>query len=117
MFRELLQGVVTEARLEALGDLMYQSHRSYSACELGSKGTDLLVELVQQAGPREGLYGAKITGGGSGGTVAVLSERDAATSIARIADRYSQLTGYRPYVFTGSSPGSVAFGHLKLVVN
>jgi len=117
MFRELLQGVVTEARLEALGDLMYQSHRSYSACELGSKGTDLLVELVQQAGPREGLYGAKITGGGSGGTVAVLSECDAAASIARIADRYSQLTGYRPYVFTGSSPGSVAFGHLKLVVN
>ena len=52
---------------------MYESHASYSACGLGSDGTDRLVQLVREAGPAAGLYGAKITGGGSGGTVAVLA--------------------------------------------
>jgi len=115
-FAEILRGGQAVDQTRVLGDLMYQSHESYSQCGLGSDGTDRIVELVQRSAG-EDLYGAKITGGGSGGTVAVLSECDAAASIARIADRYSQLTGYRPYVFTGSSPGSVAFGHLKLVVN
>ncbi|MGH2370617.1 MAG: galactokinase, partial [Chloroflexota bacterium] len=61
--------------IRAAGRLMYGSHRSYSRnCGLGSKETDLLVSLVRQAGPDAGLFGAKITGGGSGGTVAVLLE-------------------------------------------
>jgi L-arabinokinase len=34
-----------------MGKLMYESHASYSACGLGSTGTDLLVELVRAAGP------------------------------------------------------------------
>ena len=58
---------VTEA-----GRLMYQSHASYSdRLDLGSPETDLLVDLVRERGPEYGLYGAKITGGGSGGTVAI----------------------------------------------
>src|SRR5689334_11280151 len=74
LFRALLQQQpVSEERLILLGELMYQSHASYSACGLGSAGTDRLVELVRQAGPASGLYGAKITGGGAGGTVAVLA--------------------------------------------
>ena len=55
----------------AMGELMYASHDSYSACGLGSQGTDLLVELVRSRS-RAGTLWAKITGGGSGGTVAVL---------------------------------------------
>ena len=66
-----------------LGELMYQSHASYSACELGSDGTDLLVELAREAGPEAGIYGAKITGGGSGGTVALLADSAAAPRVAR----------------------------------
>ena len=57
----------------ALGELMYESHASYGACGLGSGGTDLLVKLVRESGLATGLYGAKITGGGSGGVVAVLA--------------------------------------------
>ncbi|MEP7341787.1 MAG: galactokinase family protein [Acidobacteriota bacterium] len=114
LFAELLGARVSERQLELLGELMYQSHASYSACGLGSAGTDRLVELVRQAGPGQGLYGAKITGGGSGGTVAILSRRNAADAIARVADRYAQETGRRPFIFSGSSPGSAAFGHLKL---
>jgi galactokinase len=61
------------AILTQLGELMYQSHHSYSLCGLGSPATDELVELArQQAG--SGIYGAKITGGGSGGTVCLLCE-------------------------------------------
>ena len=101
-------------RLELMGELMYQSHASYSACGLGSAGTDLLVRLAREAGPENGLYGARITGGGSGGTVAVLGRRDAGEAIANVASRYAKETGYRPYVFSGSSPGSAAFGVLKL---
>ena len=59
------------------GRLMYRSHASYSACGLGSEGTDRLVELARGLGPSRGIYGAKITGGGSGGTVAILGRRDA----------------------------------------
>jgi L-arabinokinase len=99
---------------ESLGELMYESHASYSACGLGSAGTDDLVDLVKKAGEGVGLYGAKITGGGSGGTVAVLGRRDAGPAVAEVAQSYAELTGHKPYIFSGSSPGSAAFGHLIL---
>jgi len=90
-----------------LGELMYQSHASYSACGLGSEGTDRLVELARGFGPSRGIYGAKITGGGCGGTVAILGRRDADASIRQIADQYARETGLPPYVFSGSSPGAL----------
>lgn len=114
VFKELLAGRPTGRRLELLGELMFQSHASYSACGLGVAGTDRLVELVRECGPAEGLYGAKITGGGSGGTVAVLGRRDAGAAIAKVADRYARETGHKPHIFADSSPGSAAFGHLVL---
>lgn len=114
-FAELLNGEINEQHLELLGDLMYQSHASYSACGLGSAGTDRLVELVRQTGQAGGLYGARITGGGSGGTVAVIGRRNAAATITSIAEQYAQETGYYPYIFSGSSPGSSAFGYLKVI--
>lgn len=116
-FSRLLSGDMADAvRTGLLGELMYQSHASYSACGLGCPGTDRLVELVRQAGPACGLYGAKITGGGSGGTVAVLGRRDAAPAVQAIADRYAAETGHRPVIFSGSSDGAEAFGTLTLAV-
>ena len=104
-----------EERFRLLGELMYQSHQSYSRCGLGSSGTDRLVELVRQAGPTAGLYGAKITGGGSGGTVAVLGRREATEAIQEVTARYAAETGYSPQVMTGSSPGAMIFDKLRLV--
>ncbi|HMX28557.1 MAG TPA: GHMP kinase, partial [Blastocatellia bacterium] len=75
-------------------------------------GTDRLVELVRET--KGGLYGAKITGGGSGGTVAILGRRNATDAVAQVAERYALENGHPPYVFSGSSPGSAAFGHLRL---
>lgn len=110
-FAELLSAPVTEKSLTEMGDLMYGSHESYSACGLGTRETDLLVELVK--GSKE-LYGAKITGGGSGGTVAVMGRKNAGREIEKIVDEYEKRTNYRPYVFSGSSMGAAAFGHLVL---
>jgi L-arabinokinase len=113
-FAELLHAPPNERRRELLGELMYQSHASYSACGLGSEGTDLLVKLVRGVGPAHGLYGAKITGGGSGGTVAVLGRRNAEASVLDIAREYERDTKSGCAVFAGSSPGSSAFGYLKV---
>lgn len=113
-FIELLDGVMTEQRLSLLGELMYSSHESYSACGLGSTGTDWLVEMVREAGPERGLYGAKITGGGSGGTVAVLAAAGAHAAIEEIALRYEKATGHKPFIFNGSSPGAVQFGCISV---
>jgi galactokinase len=101
-------GVSTE-----LGQLMYRSHQSYSACGLGNDGTDRLVELVQAAGPERGLFGAKITGGGSGGTVAVLGTIEAEGVIRDLAARYAAETGRAASVFTGSGPGAAETGVTK----
>jgi L-arabinokinase len=114
LFAELLRGEINEERMRLAGELMYQSHASYSACGLGSAATDRIVELARAAGPEQGIYGAKITGGGSGGTVAVLGRRDAGPIVASLAEKYARETGYQPYIFSGSSPGSAGFGHLKL---
>ncbi|HSB09895.1 MAG TPA: galactokinase family protein [Blastocatellia bacterium] len=113
-FADLLREEVGEDRLEELGDLMYRSHASYSACGLGSEGTDLLVRLVREAGPERGLYGARITGGGSGGTVAVIGRADAGGAVENLAEGYAEATGYRPHIFSGSSAGSAAFGFVRL---
>ena len=105
-FRDLLAAPLDESTLTEMGELMYASHASYSACGLGSSGTDRLVEMVRAAGPAAGLFGAKITGGGSGGTVAVLGRKTASDAVAQIAARYAEETGHDEYVFRGSSPGA-----------
>jgi galactokinase len=110
LFRNLLMEPSSEERRKELGQLMYESHASYSACGLGSRGTDLIVSLVRAEGPANGLYGARITGGGSGGTVAILGKRDAQQTIGRVVERYADATGYRPYIFQGSSSGVARFG-------
>lgn len=109
-FADLPEGPRDEVDLRLMGNMMYASHAGYSACGLGSEGTDLLVDLVRRAGPESGLYGAKITGGGSGGTVAVLGRADAGVAVAGIARRYEQETGRSTQVFTGSSPGACGVG-------
>ncbi len=114
LFAELLKSTLNEEKLKLLAELMFQSHASYAACGLCESGTNLLVEIVRELGTLKGLYGAKITGGGSGGTVAVLGRRDRAVEILKVADKYAKKTGKSPYIFSGSSPGSAAFGNLKL---
>jgi galactokinase len=98
--------------LRRAGQKMYASHDSYSKIGLGCAETDLLVKLGREAGPDKGIYGAKITGGGSGGTVAFLTYgARAEQTVHEIAQTYQQQTGLTPQIFEGGlSPGAMAFG-------
>jgi L-arabinokinase len=94
--------------MDKAGHLMYASHRSYTEdALLGAPECDLLVDLVR-SNERAGLYGAKITGGGSGGTVAVLCEIGARAddAIEQIMRTYERRTGHKPEAFMGTSPGA-----------
>jgi galactokinase len=94
--------------LDKAGHLMYASHLSYTNdAMLGADECDLLVKLAREREPA-GIYGAKITGGGSGGTVAILCDASdrADAAISEIMARYEQQTGRKPEAFLASSPGA-----------
>lgn len=105
-FARSLPSATSTAELTRLGELMFASHASYSACGLGSDGTDALVEAARALGPNQGVFGAKISGGGSGGTVSVLARADALPRLQRLSDDYATRTGRASRVFSGSSPGA-----------
>lgn len=98
--------------LDKAGHLMYGSHLSYTNdALLGAPECDLLVKLVRDR-ESAGLYGAKITGGGSGGTVAILADISprADAALAEIMTVYEKQSGHKPEAFLGSSPGAWALG-------
>jgi galactokinase len=101
-----LSGAGSDSELSELGALLFASHDSYSACGLGSEGTDRLVAAVRTAGAAGGFFGAKITGAGSGGTVAILARTDALERVRAVAEAYAAATGRVARVFAGSSPGA-----------
>uniref|UniRef100_A0A7S0WY27 GHMP kinase C-terminal domain-containing protein n=1 Tax=Chlamydomonas leiostraca TaxID=1034604 RepID=A0A7S0WY27_9CHLO len=121
-FQQLLRVPQSNEQLSLLGELMMQSHESYSACGLGSGGTDRMVALVREhmaaaarAGRPPALWGAKITGGGCGGTVCILgsASEEAEAAVAQLVADYCAATGQQGvHVFRGSSVGAVAFGHV-----
>ena len=93
---------------------MYQSHYAYTECGLGAKATDFIVNLFRKEGTSNGIYGAKITGGGAGGTVAILAEKSPSEVIRRVFEAYAQSGMGDPYLFEGSSDGADTFGILKI---
>lgn len=121
-FAVLLEGASSDEQLKMLGELMYQSHNSYSNCGLGSAGTDRLVQLVQHSQRsallrgQNRLFGAKITGGGCGGTVCIMGWncKQTTNEIFKIQEQYKDCTGHLPFIFEGSSPGAGKFGYLRI---
>lgn len=71
--------------LEAVGELMYQAHAGYGSIGLGCPETDAMVESIRELGPRRGFFGARVSGGGSGGTVVVLLESAALPELTRLS--------------------------------
>ena len=61
---------LTAAELRRLGEAMTASHRSYTAIGLGHPATDALVAILLA---QPDVYGARVTGGGVGGTVVALA--------------------------------------------
>jgi L-arabinokinase len=94
----LLRGVRPDSRqqtLKAVGELMYHSHAGYTALGLGCPETDVMVQAVRERGPDHGFYGARVSGGGSGGTVVVLLEAAALPELEGLAASLS-FGGVRP---------------------
>lgn len=92
------QGAARKLALDSAGHLMYASHQSYTTdAMLGAEECDLLVQMVRALEPA-GLYGARITGLGSGGMVTVLAEQGegADAALGEIAKVYEQRTGLKP---------------------
>jgi L-arabinokinase len=94
---------------------MFGSHDSYrDNCLLSVAEVDFLVDAVRARCSDQGLYGAKITGGGSGGTVAVFGRKEAlAREIPAITREYKRLTGLDADIFDGTSPGAIEFGSFQ----
>lgn len=103
-FLPLLDGPMSESRAHLVGEVMASSHAGYSRCGLGSPQTDRIVEAVRAAGWEQGLVGARVSGGGSGGTVVVIGREDAEPAALQIAETFGVgLVG-------GTSPGASLFG-------
>ena len=107
------------AALEEAGAAMYRSHQSYGArCGLGTPETDLIVQLVREGGAGSGLYGAKITGGGAGGTVAVLGRGEGAhANVERVAAQYTRRSGNQSRVIVGSADGALLHPPRRMTVD
>jgi galactokinase len=93
----------------AAGGLMYSSHWSHSQrCGIGGVETDRLVTCIRKYGPAAGLFGAKVTCGGSGGEMVVLMRDDAAThaALAKAVAEAQSLSNRSIRTFRGSLAGA-----------
>jgi galactokinase len=88
--------------LDRFGKLMAESHVSLrDDYEVSADELDLMVELAQKI---DGVYGARMTGGGFGGsTVNLVREEKADEFRARIAEGYERVTGLKPEVYVCSA--------------
>jgi galactokinase len=103
-FLAVLDEPVDAALAGAVGELMAASHASYTRCGLGTPATDAIFEAVQAAGWDHGLIGARVSGGGSGGTVVVAGHEDAEPVVRRLAESVGA------GLVSGTSPGASSFG-------
>ena len=60
------------------------------------------------------LFGAKITGGGAGGTVAILGSKAGEAAFQEVVAEYARIKAFEPYVFEGSSIGADRYGIERL---
>lgn len=86
---------------EALGPLMAASHDSLrDDFEVSCKELDLMVEIARQIGRSGGVIGARMTGGGFGGSTVTLCESAKASEIATtLSSEYEKATGIKPQIF------------------
>ena len=84
--------------LDEFGRLMAESHQSLrDDYEVSCKELDLMVELARQI---EGVYGARMTGGGFGGsTVNLVREEHVEEFRERVAREYEQVTKLKPEIY------------------
>ena len=92
--------------LKGAGALMLESHVSLKHdYEVSCTALDFLVDGMRD---RQGVYGARMTGGGFGGCVLALVETEAmAPVVQRVSASYEERFGFAPQVFvTRASEGA-----------
>lgn len=96
--------------LETFGRLMYASHDSLrNDYEVSCPELDLMVEIAAGC---EGVYGARMTGGGFGGsTVNLVANQSLPAFQATVSERYLERTGIRPELYVCQSGGGVREDH------
>ena len=122
-FAECFSRAVRNGSLEPLkeaGALMYASHWSYGQrCGLGNIETDKLITLIRRQEADGDIFGAKITGRGCAGVVAVLmrNSESARAALARAIDTHQQQTGRTTRPIVGSRPGALVAGVQRISGN
>jgi galactokinase len=96
----------SDSMLPLIGEILCQSHVAYTECGLGSEACNELVSRALKAG----FPGAKMTGGGAGGVVAILGRSGDRLAVHTVAQQYATCSGAMPHIFEGSSSGVDAFG-------
>jgi galactokinase len=86
---------------ETLGPLMAGSHDSLrDDFEVSCKELDIMVDIARKIGRNGGVIGARMTGGGFGGSTVTLCESRKASEIAAtLATEYQAATGIQPQIF------------------
>ena len=93
--------------LREMGELMLGSHQGYSSVGLGEPVTQMIVDKVLESGEANGVYGARISGGGSGGTVVIIADTEKGiNTVKEIRSFMQKKTGRELYLFSGSSEGA-----------
>jgi len=92
---------VRASNWNAVGQLMYSSHFSLrDDYEVSCPELDTVVGIAQRLGPKGGVFGCRMTGGGFGGCTVALVQGDKVSSISdRIASEYEKKTKIRPTLF------------------
>ena len=99
--------------LREAGNLMYESNASYrDLAGLGSPEVDGLINIARKIGEQGGIYGAKITGGGGGGTVALLCYGRVENSLTQVLAAYKLAWGIDGELIRGNAVGASEFGHI-----
>ena len=84
--------------LDRFGKLMGESHRSLrDDYEVSSEELDLMVEIAQKI---DGVYGARMTGGGFGGcTVNLVGDLHVEEFTRRVSREYERTTSLKPEIY------------------
>jgi galactokinase len=90
---------IKAGNLTRLGELFYASHKSMrDDYEVSIPEIDLLVELCSQD---KDTFGARLTGGGFGGSIVAITKKGEASRIGQaVVDEYQKRTGEKGTVLS-----------------
>jgi galactokinase len=94
-------------RIDCFGELMYESHRSLKEdYEVSCPELDIMVELASNL---DGVYGARMMGGGFGGcTINLVNKNSVSDFTAKISVGYKAKTGIDPQVYVTTAADGAA---------